>query len=213
MATARPERSDGKTKLILAAEQLFAKGGIEGVSLREIAAAAGQGNHHAVQYHFGSREGLIHAIFVYRMRQMETRRGEMLAAAEATGLLGDARSIVEIIFLPQLELPGQHDNHSYAHFLLHYLLRNDGQDFGDFGAELPQHIDRALRLLRQRLGFLPERIAQRRLVTACFMFLNMLTAYADDRTRLPGDESFEDAVDDTLGQIVLATCMPLSARG
>jgi hypothetical protein len=70
-----------------------------------------------------------------------------------------------------------------------------------------------LQLLRQRIDFLPERIAQRRLVTACFMFLNMLTAYADDRVRLPEDESFEDAVDDTLGQIVLATCMPLSPLG
>ncbi|WP_254621015.1 TetR/AcrR family transcriptional regulator [Sphingomonas sp. CL5.1] len=213
MATARAARSDGKTRLILAAEQLFAKGGIDGVSLREIAAAAGQGNHHAVQYHFGSREGLVHAIFVHRMQQMEARRGEMLAAAEAAGRLSDARAIVEIIFLPQLELPGQRDNHSYAYFLLLYLLRNDGRDFGDFGAELPPNIARALQLLRQRLDFLPEHIAQRRLVTACFMFLNMLTAYADDRVRSSDDESFEDAVDDTLGQIVLATCMPLgSAR-
>lgn len=101
VATARAARSDGKTRLILAAEQLFAKGGIDGVSLREIAAAAGQGNHHAVQYHFGSREGLVHAIFVHRMQQMEARRGEMLAAAEAAGRLSDARAIVEIIFLPQ----------------------------------------------------------------------------------------------------------------
>lgn len=211
MGTPRAARVDGKTKLILAAEQLFAKGGIEGVSLREIATAAGQGNHHAVQYHFGSREGLVHAIFVHRMWEMEPQRGEMLAAAEAAGRLDDARTIVEIIFLPQMELPGQQGNHSYAHFLLQYLLRNDGRDFGDFGAELPPNIDRALRLLRARLGFLPERIAQRRLVTASFMFLNMLTAYAGDRTRLPGDESFEDAVDDTLAQIVVATCMPLTA--
>lgn len=208
MATARAAKVDGKTRLILAGEQLFARGGIEGVSLREIAAAAGQGNHHAVQYHFGSREGLVHAIFVHRMHQMEIRRAEMLAAAEASGRLNDARAIVEIIFLPQLELPGQQGNHSYAQFLLQYLLRNDGRDFADFGAPLPPHIARALALLRQRLDFLPERIAQRRLVTACFMFLNMLTAYADDRSREPGDESFDDAVDDTLAQIVLATCMP-----
>ncbi|WP_254657245.1 hypothetical protein [Sphingobium fuliginis] len=29
--------------------------------MREIAAQAGQGNHAAVQYHFGSREGLVRA--------------------------------------------------------------------------------------------------------------------------------------------------------
>jgi AcrR family transcriptional regulator len=207
---ARAPKLDAKTKLILAAEQLFAKSGIESVSLREIAAAAGQGNHHAVQYHFGSREGLVHAIFVHRMWQMEPRRIEMLERAERAGKLADARTIVDIIFLPQLDLADQRGNHSYGQFLIHYLLRNDGRDFGEFGAELPPAIDRTLGLLRVRIGFLPGRIAQRRLVTACFMFLNMLTAYADDRVRQRDDESFEDAVDDTLNQIVLATCMPLA---
>ncbi len=209
VAVAAAPRMDGKTKLILAAEKLFARGGIEGVSLREISAAAGQGNHHAVQYHFRSREGLVQAIFDFRMRQMEHRRAEMLDAAEAAGRLEDVRTIVEIIFLPQLELPGQHGNHSYANFLCQYLLRTETAEFADFGTELPPNIDRALRLLRERLAFLPDRIAQRRLITACFMFLNMLTAYSDDRARTPDDESFEDAVKDTLGQIVLATCMPL----
>ena len=92
----RPVRSDdAKTRLILAAEILFAKGGIEGVSLREIAAAAGQRNHHAVQYHFGIRDTLVQAVFDYRMDQMEAARGAMLAAAEASGRLDDTRSIVE----------------------------------------------------------------------------------------------------------------------
>ncbi|MGE3744778.1 MAG: TetR/AcrR family transcriptional regulator [Sphingomonadaceae bacterium] len=212
VATAVAPRVNGKTKLILAAEKLFARGGIEGVSLREIAAAAGQGNHHAVQYHFGTREGLVQAVFDHRMGQMEERRGEMLAAAESAGTLNDARTIVEIIFLPQLELPGQHGNHSYANFLCQYLLRTETAEFGDFGSELPPNIDRALGLLRERLAFLPDRIAQRRLITACFMFLNMLTAYSGDRARMPDDESFEDAVKDTLGQIVVAICMPLEER-
>lgn len=209
VATAAAARVDGKTKLILAAEKLFARGGLDGVSLREIAAAAGQGNHHAVQYHFGSREGLIQAVFAYRMWQMEAGRSEMLAKAEVAGKLGDARTIVEIIFLPQLALPDQHGNHSYAIFLCQYLLRNESTQFGDFGAELPPNIDRALKLLRDLLDFLPDGIAQRRLITACFMFLNMLTAYSDDRVRSGDDEKFEDAVRDTLDQIVVATCMPL----
>jgi len=56
-----------KVALILAAELLFARDGIEGASLREIAAQAGQRNHHAVQYHFGSRDTLVQAVFDYRM--------------------------------------------------------------------------------------------------------------------------------------------------
>lgn len=209
MATNAQPRTDAQEKLILAGERLFARGGFESVSLREIAAAAGQRNHHAVQYHFGTRDQLVVAIFRYRMAQMEDTRGAMLAAAEAAGLTGDVRTLMEIVFLPQLALPGQHGNHSYANFLCHYLLRNNGVAFGDFGAPLPPNINRALQLLRARLDFLTGPIAQRRLVTACFMFLNMLSAYSDDRLRAVDDESFEAAVDDTLDQIVVATVMPL----
>ncbi len=212
MATIAQPRTDAREKLILAGERMFARGGFESVSLREIAAAAGQRNHHAVQYHFGTREQLVAAIFHYRMAQMEETRGAMLAAAETAGKTADARTLMDIIFVPQLSLPGQHGNHSYANFLCHYLLRNNGVAFGDFGAPLPPNIDRALQLLRDRLDFLSGPIAQRRLVTACFMFLNMLSAYSDDRLRAVDDESFQEAVDDTLNQIVVATVMPLSNR-
>jgi AcrR family transcriptional regulator len=213
MATLLKPLTDSREKLLQAAEALFAKGGFENVSLREIASAAGQKNHHAVQYHFGNREGLITAIFCYRMAQMEESRAAMLAAAEEAGNLANARTLVEIVFIPQLALPGQQTNPSYANFLCQYLLRNKGTAFGDFGVALPNNIARALELLRKRMSHLPEAIAQRRLVNACFMFLNMLSAYSGDRLRNDGDECFEDAVHDTLDQIVVATMMPLQIRG
>ena len=50
-------------RLVLAAERLFALHGIDGVSLRQIASEAGSANNSAVHYHFGSKEGLIGAIF------------------------------------------------------------------------------------------------------------------------------------------------------
>ena len=94
MATLMQPRTDAREKLILAAERLFAKGGFESVSLREIAAAADQRNHHAVQYHFGSREDLVVAIFRDRMAQMEARRGAMLNAAEDAAKTDDARTLI-----------------------------------------------------------------------------------------------------------------------
>lgn len=200
---------DVKTRLILAAEILFAKGSIDGVSLREIAAMAGQRNHHAVQYHFGTRDALVQAIFDFRMNQMEAMRGEMLQAARAAGQLGNARAIMDIIFLPQLELIDAHGDHSYANFLCQYLLRNSDTEFGRFGGHLPPHIAEALALLRARLDFLPDEAAQRRLITACFMFLNILAAHTRDAADHRVDQAFSAALDDTLNQIVVATCMPL----
>lgn len=200
---------DVKTRLILAAEILFAKGSIDGVSLREIAAMAGQRNHHAVQYHFGTRDALVQAIFDFRMDQMEAIRGEMLQAARAAGQLEDARAIMDIIFLPQLELIDAHGDHSYANFLCQYLLRNSDTEFGRFGGHLPPHIAEALSLLRARLDFLSDEAAQRRLITACFMFLNILAAHTRDAADHRVDQAFSAALDDTLNQIVVATCMPL----
>ena len=202
---------DAKTRLILAAETLFAKGSIEGVSLREIAAVAGQRNHHAVQYHFGTRDALVQAVFDYRMDQMEPMRGEMLRAARQAGCLDEARTIIDIIFLPQLELIDAHGDHSYANFLCQYLLRNSDTEFGRFGGHLPPHIDEALALLRARLDFLSDEAAQRRLITACFMFLNILAAHTRDAADHRVDQAFSAALDDTLNQIVAATCMPLGA--
>ncbi len=48
--------------LLRAAEKLFAARGVDDVSLREIAAAAGQGNHSAVLYHFGDKRTLLNAL-------------------------------------------------------------------------------------------------------------------------------------------------------
>ncbi len=207
----RPVRGDdAKTRLILAAETLFAKGGIDGVSLREIAAAAGQRNHHAVQYHFGVRETLVQAVFDYRMDQMEAMRGQMLEAARDADRLTDARTIMDIIFLPQLELIDAHGDHSYANFLCQYLLRTSDTEFGRFGGHLPPHIGEALTLLRARLDYLPDEVAQRRLITACFMFLNILAAHTRDAAGHRVDQAFAAALDDTLNQIVAATCMPLA---
>jgi len=207
-AAASLSRLDGRARLILAAEALFASGGIDGVSLRQIAAHAGQGNHHAVQYYFATREGLVQAVFDYRMEQMEPVRAAMLSEAQAAGRLGDVRTLSEIVFLPQLALLDSDGDHHYASFLSQYLQRSHGQRFGEFGGPLPPALQRTLELLREALIDLPEDVAQRRLLSTCFMFLNILTLYGSSRRADPNAESFEDALDDTLQQIVCALRLP-----
>lgn len=197
-----------KVALILAAEIAFARDGIDGASLREIAARSGQRNHHAVQYHFGSREALVQAVFDYRMDQMETARGALLDAPQQAGGNSVTRVITEAIFVPQIDLIDMHGDHSYAAFLSQYLLRYQGGRFGEFGERIAPNLGRALELLRQRMEFLPEAAAQRRLVTACFMFLNILIIHM--RAGTSSEESFEAALRDTIDQIVLTIEAPYS---
>ena len=53
-----PPQSDAKRRLLDAAEQLFAEQGFEAVSVRDITQQA-QANVAAINYHFGTREGLL----------------------------------------------------------------------------------------------------------------------------------------------------------
>jgi AcrR family transcriptional regulator len=65
--------SDTKSRLLTVAERLFAEHGFAGVSVRQLTAAAGV-NLAAVNYHFGSKEGLLAAIFELRCRPMNDER-------------------------------------------------------------------------------------------------------------------------------------------
>jgi AcrR family transcriptional regulator len=93
---------DGATttdRLISAAEELFARQGIEGVSLREINRAAGAKNASALQYHFRDRDGLLRALMAKHRRDVEARRHAMLDAYEADGR-DDLRSLAGALVRP-----------------------------------------------------------------------------------------------------------------
>jgi AcrR family transcriptional regulator len=78
-----PNPEGTRAQLVAAAEQLFAERGIEGVSLREINAAAGQRNSTALQYHFADRAGLVRAVLAKHHRDVEAARHALLDQYEA----------------------------------------------------------------------------------------------------------------------------------
>ncbi|MFB7590633.1 TetR/AcrR family transcriptional regulator [Streptomyces sp. NPDC056169] len=76
--TSGPETRD---KLIRAAEELFAARGVDGAQLRDVVALAGQANPSAVQYHFGSRGGLLDAVMAGRQARTRQVLAPLLDAA------------------------------------------------------------------------------------------------------------------------------------
>jgi AcrR family transcriptional regulator len=104
--------SPSARRLVLAAERLFATHGIDGVSLRQIAVEAGSGNNSAVHYHFGSKHGLIAAIFRHRLPQIISERRLLAARCDPD----DLRSRFEAHFLPVLSMAEATDNH-YVSFV------------------------------------------------------------------------------------------------
>jgi len=71
-----------KEKILDAAEKLFVDNGFSATSLRGIIKEAGV-NTASVHYHFGSKEGLIEAVFKRRVAGLNRERLELLDALEA----------------------------------------------------------------------------------------------------------------------------------
>lgn len=108
--------NSAREALIEQAERLFAERGIEGVSLRDVSAAAGQRNHSAAQYHFGDRAGLVAAVYDARMSAVNERRERHLRTLEAGDRLDDVLGLVEAIVVPLVEIVTTTDSW-YARFL------------------------------------------------------------------------------------------------
>ena len=115
--TAKPSKQATRQLLIFAGEKLFAEEGIDAVSLRQVNNAAGQKNSSASHYHFGSKEGLIQAIYDFRMERVNTRRLELNAKIKADGLTDDVRALVEAIVYPIVEEMYEKDAEHYIQFM------------------------------------------------------------------------------------------------
>ena len=86
------------------AERLFAERGLDAVSIRDIIAAA-EANFGAVNYHFGTKDGLIEAVFERRLVPSTQERLRALEAVERAA--GDQppklKAVLEAIFRPVVE--------------------------------------------------------------------------------------------------------------
>lgn len=197
-----------REQLLAAAERLIAERGIE-VPMRDIAVAGGQRNNSAVNYHFGSRDGLIDAVIESRMVALEARRLQLLAEHEAAGG-DDVRSLVAVLVRPQLELVGQPGATHYARFL--EAVRNhpvimDRARLDGAGRAAVRIV--ALRLDRALTGF-PPALRRRRLeamASAMFALLADFERSVESGDVQPAQRArvADDIVDMLAGLVTAAT--------
>ena len=93
-----------RKRILKSAERLFAKSGIDAVSIRDITDAAGV-NTAAIHYHFGSKSGLIEALLARWAGELVERRGRMLDRIEALPKM-QLRDVVDVLVWPMIELGG-----------------------------------------------------------------------------------------------------------
>jgi AcrR family transcriptional regulator len=164
-----------KLRLIETAERLFADRGLDGVSLRQINVASGQRNASALHYHFGSRESLIEAIFVFRMSRIDARRCEMIDDVIAAGRQNDLRALMETKILPLSEqLDPSFEGNNYLRFFCE-VRANPKIDFRKFVAgKYDIGVTRANNLIIAIQDHLPENLVRRRLYVETGMIINAL---------------------------------------
>jgi AcrR family transcriptional regulator len=150
-----------KEQIVLAAERLFGERGLDGVSLRQIGAAAGSAHNSAVQYHFGTKDELVRAIFDYRLPGIDARRDLRVAERRPS----DLRSWLECALLPILEQGEQAGSH-YLSFVA--MLQHDGRAdiFDRLPAESQASQERVFQKLITCLADVPEPVRTHRLTRA-----------------------------------------------
>jgi AcrR family transcriptional regulator len=195
-----------KEQIVLVAERMFAERGIDGVSLRQIGAAAGNGNHSVVQYHFGSKEELVEAIFSYRLPDLNERRRILTAHREPT----DLRSAVECYVLPILEQGEQAGSH-YLSFISTLQQTDERHLLNRIPAEFQAQTTAFREQMAGLLADIPEPLRTHRLGQA----MSFSVHASADRERLQASGypvlSFAVHVTDLLDGLIGFLTAPVSA--
>jgi AcrR family transcriptional regulator len=177
------------------AEGLFGRHGVDGVSLRQIGAAAGSSNNYAVQYHFGDAAGLVRAILTRRMAEVDRLQQALLERLEAEGRLGEVRALLEVFLRPLLQPVDAGGERIYARFIVGLLNSPDGPGYFRKLLHLAPSAQRLQTLLHAALPATPWPVLGERLRLAAIMVLSS----GFNRTVATPDKAADAAfVDDAL---------------
>jgi AcrR family transcriptional regulator len=167
---ARATSEETKNQIKAAAQMLFARRGVDGVTVQEIVAAASQRNNAALHYHFRSKQELIRQMVVDGAAVLDRRRREMLDELEARGGPKSIREVMLVLIMPVIELGDDERWRDYIRFTSN-LQASDPKNFrAALNNRWNSGYVACFNHLKQMLP-LPEAIIEQR--------LSMLTIYAN----------------------------------
>ena len=151
-----------RQRIVEAAEKLFARRGIEGVSTRDITKAAGV-NLAAINYHFGTKSALAAEVFKHCIDPLNVRRLELLDRVEekAGRKPPKLEAVLEAMVRPAVERGFGHEQDNET------FLRLMGRCMSEPNVEIEQlvrmHFDKVIRrfdtaFLRALPGLEPEEL-------------------------------------------------------
>jgi AcrR family transcriptional regulator len=186
-----------RARLLREAERQFARHGVYQATLRDITEAAGQRNVSALNYHFGSRDGIVVEILRRHGDPLDVARGELLD--EPIDAMPTA-ALVRALLVP---LSGE-------------LRRADGRDYLRIVAQLtsrfpawrmddpltPSNLQRILDVLESRANSPDSAVRRDRVVNVIMLMMAAMAERARliDRRRSPelDDAAFVDNLTDMI---------------
>lgn len=166
MATARGPITvrDARGDIMSAALRLFAEYGASAVTVRQIALAAGQRNHAAVGYHFGSKEALIRAVIAHGAQLIDGVRNSMLDEMEAAGGPTSLLDITRCLVRSSLPRAGPPWSDCYNRFIVGLQLSSRDLFMDALEGKWNSGYLRCLEHLRRLMPQLPAAAVNQRLL-------------------------------------------------
>lgn len=168
--------SDAREKIKDAAQALFAERGLEGVTVRQIVAAADQKNMAALHYYFGTKEDLVRELIVDAARLMDGRRNDMLDAAEARGGPDSLREVVAIMVQSIVVAPDHARARTYMRFVAQIVATRRDLFDDAIGQQWNIGYQRCLAHVRRLLPGLPLAVVNQRLLFLGIFLFNVMAA-------------------------------------
>lgn len=161
------------------AQRLFADRGVDGVSVRDIVAAAGLRNGASLHYYFGSKDKLIRDLIIDGANRSEAARCAALDALEAEGRPLTVRDIVAMLVEVETRPQGSDEGGptGFGHMRFVVALQTNHRRLMDDALEGHENIGyrRCLDHMRLTLPHIPAEILNQRFI---FMYITLTTTLA-----------------------------------
>ena len=203
----------GALKLMQTAERLFGEHGVDGVSLRQIVSSAGYANSYAVQHHFGTKEGLLQAVYDMRLPTLDKGRGQRLQQAKNNTDGAGIDDLILAFFAPLIEDFNPQIQKTYQQFNTR-LLQSEQIPHPYFSSNVPQSAAlEIMQLLKQLLPPLPDAVFDARLRLASELFLSAMAERR--RMQLIADDPYPSEAaywGEVLTTVRALFCIPFAER-
>lgn len=203
-----------KQRILDAAERLFAATGFRATSLRELTNAA-EVNLAAVHYHFGSKEGLIRAVFARRLEPINTERLQRLGDLERAHCDDSLplEPLLEALLAPCFRLLDDEGGRSFPRLLGRLQSDPDREMCRELLFEQFEELrDRFVPALRRALPALDEATVLWRLHSVIGAMSHNLTCFDDVEWTSEGRVVMQDA-DEPLRQLLVFATAGMRAPG